>query len=101
MWIVLAVLSALIIIPVYNSINEADMMVVEEFALIVFAIGLYKVARGGIWLVMNQDNKLAMWLASQTGYAPVKVSMFINNVLISRYEARLTAMHKAENTDVE
>lgn len=100
-WIVLAVLYALIIIPVYNSINEADMMVVEEFALIVFAIGLYKVARGGIWLVMNQDNKLAMWLASQTGYAPVKVSMFINNVLISRYEARLTAMHKAENTDVE
>ena len=98
-WIVLAVLYALIIMPVYNSINEADMMVVEEFALIVFAIGLYKVARGGIWLVMNQDNKLAMWMASQTGYAPVKIQILISDVLILRYESRLTAIHEAEDYD--
>lgn len=99
-WIVLAVLYALIIMPVYNSINEADMMVVEELALIVFAMGLYKVARGGIWLVMNQDNKLAMWLASQTGYAPVKIQILISDILILRYESRLTAIHEAGDSDI-
>ena len=99
-WIVLALLYAVIIIPSYHSINEVDMMFVDRLVLIAFVVGLYKTVKGGVWLVMNQDNRLAMWLASQTGYAPVKVQLLISNILIPRYEARLTAIHEAEDSGI-
>ena len=99
-WLVLAAMYGVFVLPNYYSITWFDMLQIDRIVFIGFAVGLYNVIKGSGWLVMNQDNKLAMWLASQTGYTPVKVKMFISNVLISRYESRLTAIHEAGDTNI-
>lgn len=54
-------------------------------------------------LVENQYNRMSILLAVQTGGTPIKAEMFINEVLITRYESRIAQLNaeKENNNKTE
>lgn len=91
--VVSLIMAALTAVCIWLAVTKTEYKwLLADSVITLFLLSCTYISRCVRNLAKNQFNKMSMLLAIQTGGTPLKAELFINEVLITRYEDRIAQL---------